>query len=137
MAVSGTLAIAAPAVANPLPTVTVTPIGGDKCNVKVGSSATGGMLCNALYDYSWHLWPDGRLELFIIGWDKAMWHIYQPSANNTSWSSWLSMNGGFTAGPYVLDNSPLRVGGLGLSPNQTKLYCKHHSGEWSANWYQC
>jgi hypothetical protein len=125
------------ALANPQPTVTITPIDGTRCNVKVGSSATGGMLCSNGYTRRLVVWPDGRWELFIIGWDRAMWHIYQPSATSTGWSSWQSMGGGFTVGPYVTNTAPLEVAGNGLAPNQSKYYCKQYSGGWTANWYEC
>ncbi len=32
---------------------------------------------------------DGRLELFAVGEDKALWHIWQTARNN-GWSSWTS-----------------------------------------------
>jgi hypothetical protein len=128
---------AATALANPEPVVTVTPLGSGRCNVKVGSSATGGMLCSSSYGYGLVQWNTGRWELFIIGWDRAMWHVYQPSATSTAWSSWQSMGGGFTAGPYIFDYAPLQVAGNGLAPNQSKYYCKHYSSGWSPNWYQC
>jgi len=35
---------------------------------------------------------DGRLEVFAIGPDKALWHIWQTAPNN-GWSSWSSLGG--------------------------------------------
>lgn len=35
---------------------------------------------------------DGRLEVFAIGPDKALWHIWQ-TAPNSGWSSWSSLGG--------------------------------------------
>ena len=35
---------------------------------------------------------DGRLEVFVRGTDKALWHIWQ-TAPNSGWSSWASLGG--------------------------------------------
>ncbi|MBD0367203.1 MAG: peptidase M4 family protein [Flavisolibacter sp.] len=37
---------------------------------------------------------DGRLELFCIGMDKALWHNYQLSPGADNWSGWKSLGGG-------------------------------------------
>jgi hypothetical protein len=38
---------------------------------------------------------DGRLEVFVIGSDKALYHIWQTAPNN-GWSGWASLGGNFT-----------------------------------------
>ncbi|MCR1973127.1 hypothetical protein NSA52_03145 [Clostridium sporogenes] len=35
---------------------------------------------------------DGRLEVFVIEKDNALWHIWQTAPNN-GWSNWASMGG--------------------------------------------
>ncbi len=35
---------------------------------------------------------DGRLEVFAIGSDGALWHTYQTQPNQTSWSGWASLD---------------------------------------------
>ena len=42
--------------------------------------------------------PEGRLELFIRGTDKAVWHKWRttgPAGKNVSWSDWVSLGGSF------------------------------------------
>lgn len=54
---------------------------------------------------------DGRLEVFVIANDGALWHTWQVQGNNNQWSEWASF--GFPP------NSPLR-GSLGRqNPNVT------------------
>ncbi|HEX8204929.1 MAG TPA: hypothetical protein VF587_02595, partial [Solirubrobacteraceae bacterium] len=48
--------------------------------------------------------PDGRLEVFGLGTDSILWHIWQTAPSN-GWSGWASMGGPRMAGkPIVLLN---------------------------------
>lgn len=51
---------------------------------------------------------DGRLEMFTLGSDGAIWRNAQASPN-CSWSGWTSMGGSFTAAPTVGVNSDGRL----------------------------
>jgi hypothetical protein len=44
---------------------------------------------------------DGRLEVFAIGTDHALWHNYQTRAASGPWSGWYSLGGYVTGGPTV------------------------------------
>lgn len=42
-------------------------------------------------------WNDGRVEVFALGPDKAIWHRYWDPATNF-WSAWVSLGGNFASG---------------------------------------
>lgn len=43
---------------------------------------------------------DGRLEVFALGTDHALWHIFQTYANGT-WSDWSFLGGAIMSNPAV------------------------------------
>jgi acylphosphatase len=51
---------------------------------------------------------DGRLELFGLGQDTALWHIWQTAPNN-GWSGWSSLGGRLTSDPAVANNQDGRL----------------------------
>jgi hypothetical protein len=54
---------------------------------------------------------DGRLELFLVGNDGALWHIWQTGWSN-GWSGWFShgsMGGGFLDSPAVAPSADDRL----------------------------
>jgi hypothetical protein len=44
---------------------------------------------------------DGRLEVFALGLDGALWHIWQDAAHAGPWSGWASLGG------YLMDDSAI------------------------------
>lgn len=42
-------------------------------------------------------WPDGHVEVFALGDDKAIWHKFW-NADTDAWSEWASMGGTFSTG---------------------------------------
>ncbi|WP_339367589.1 hypothetical protein [Photorhabdus luminescens] len=53
---------------------------------------------------------DGRLEIFGVSTDNAVWHNWQTVPNTeSSWSGWRSMNEGATSKPAVYINSDGRL----------------------------
>jgi hypothetical protein len=50
-----------------------------------GAPAEAGLVGSAALAFS----PDGRLELFVVGTDGALWHTWH-SALNDGWSQWVS-----------------------------------------------
>jgi hypothetical protein len=55
---------------------------------------------------------DGRLEVFVIGTDHAVWHNWQSAAGRGPWSGWSSLGGYAISGPSVFSrfNGSDRVG---------------------------
>nr|MCC8460292.1 hypothetical protein [Photorhabdus aegyptia] len=51
---------------------------------------------------------DGRLEVFVRGADKALWHIWQ-TAPNSGWSDWHSLGLTITSNPAVYANADGRL----------------------------
>lgn len=51
---------------------------------------------------------DGRLEVFVIGTDSAVWHNWQVSAGG-AWSGWASLGGIVTSQPVVYSNFDSRL----------------------------
>lgn len=106
-----------------------------KCWITRGDY-TGGRMCGSTFYVAEYQWPDGRLETFIVGWDRAIYHIWQASPVDTRWSGWESLGGGFIAGPHLEAVGNLTVWGGGLPPNTGVPYCKQYTpGGWSPNWY--
>jgi len=52
---------------------------------------------------------DGRLEVFGLGTDKALWHIWQTAPHSRPWSPWASLGGVLTSEPAAVDNSDGRL----------------------------
>jgi hypothetical protein len=48
--------------------------------------------------------PDGHLEVFAIGSDNSLWHIWQKGANNIEWTEWVPL-GGFVKQITVAPNA--------------------------------
>ncbi len=51
---------------------------------------------------------DGRLEVFGLGLDTALWHIWQTKPNN-GWSGWASLSGRITSDPAIANNADGRL----------------------------
>ena len=78
---------------------------------------------------------DGRLEVFAVGTDHAIWHNWQTDFNSYgdgNWSGWYSLGGYVTAGPivssYLSNSKVISVGARGLNGdfwqiNQTQSNC--------------
>jgi hypothetical protein len=77
---------------------------------------------------------DGRLEVFAVGGDRAVWHNWQESPHAGPWSGWGSLGGIVTSDPVTVDNSD---GRLELFARGTDNALWHnwqqaaHSGPWS------
>ena len=52
---------------------------------------------------------DGRIEVFGVGTDNAMYHNWQTAAHSGPWSGWASLGGGVTSDPAVFVNSDGRM----------------------------
>jgi hypothetical protein len=78
---------------------------------------------------------NGRLEVFGVGTDKAMFDIWQTTAGG-GWSGWQTMGGGFNGPPTVGYTSygGIIVYGAGLD---NQLYRRHQTQPnccWSSGW---
>jgi acylphosphatase len=51
---------------------------------------------------------DGRIEVFALGADNALWHIWQ-TAPNSGWSGWASLGGGITSTPAIVRTADGRL----------------------------
>jgi hypothetical protein len=61
-----------------------------------GSASLGGCVRNtAAFGIDVGRNQDGRLEVFAVGTDNAVWHDYQTKAGSGPWSGWFSLGGGF------------------------------------------
>ena len=52
---------------------------------------------------------DGRLEVFAIGADGAMWHNYQTTPSGPAWKGWISLGGSFQHDPSPAINLDGRI----------------------------
>jgi hypothetical protein len=78
---------------------------------------------------------DGRLELFGVGTDFALWHIWQTVPGAGPWSSWSSLSGVITSNPAVAVNKDgrLEVFGRGTDGALWHIWqTAPHAGPWSA-----
>ena len=77
---------------------------------------------------------DGRLEVFGVGGDRAVWHKWQTAPHAGPWSGWASLGGVVTSDPVSVDNSD---GRLELFARGTDNALWHmwqtapHAGPWS------
>ncbi len=52
---------------------------------------------------------DGRLEVFGVGGNRAVWHNWQENPHAGPWSGWASLGGVVTSDPVTVDNSDGRL----------------------------
>jgi acylphosphatase len=77
---------------------------------------------------------DGRLEVFGVGGNRAVWHNWQKNPHAGPWSGWASLGGVVTSDPVTVDNSD---GRLELFARGTDNALWHnwqtapHAGPWS------
>lgn len=64
------------------------------------SLGNGGVMTNAAVGVN----TDGRLEVFTIHTDNAIWHDWQLSPGSDSWSGWYSLGGSFVG--FYRDSPP-------------------------------
>jgi len=77
---------------------------------------------------------DGRLEVFGIGTDNALWHTWQAAPHSGPWSGWASLGGVITSDPAVFDNSDGRLEVFARGTDNALWHIWQtapHSGPWS------
>ena len=83
---------------------------------------------------------DGRLQVFMVGTDNAMYYKTQSSPNSNTWSSsWTSLGGGVKAdtSPAVARNSDGRLQVFAVGTNnqlQYRAQTAAGSNTWSSSW---
>jgi len=78
---------------------------------------------------------DGRLEVFGIGNNQALYHIWQTAPHAGPWSSWSSLSGILTGEPMVIDNSDGRLEVFARGTDDTLYHIYQtvpHAGPWSS-----
>ena len=84
---------------------------------------------------------DGRLEVFMVGLDNQLWHMWQTSKNNSSqWSdSWVPLGGPLLGDPVIAQNADGRLEVFKVDANDNYLYHRwqtapNSSSQWSDGW---
>ena len=78
---------------------------------------------------------DGRLEIFGIGTDDALWHIWQTAPHAGPWSAWSSLGGGVTSETALAVNSDGRLEAFARRRDGALWHIWQtapHAGPWSA-----
>ena len=78
---------------------------------------------------------DGRLEVFGIGTDRALWHLWQTAPHAGPWSSWASLSGVVISYPAVALNSDGRLEVFARGTDNALWHIWQtapHAGPWSA-----
>jgi hypothetical protein len=130
-----------------IPTITWSPQNtvtdcGQHCNV-VSNSATSGQVDLNYEQFAAALTrvadvacnSDGRLEVFGVGTDNALWHNWQQAPHAGPWSGWASLGGVITSDPSVFLNSDgrLEVFARGTDDALWHIWQQApHAGPWSA-----
>jgi hypothetical protein len=78
---------------------------------------------------------DGRMEVFVRGRDRAVWHIWQ-TAPNGPFADWHSLGGGFNGDPTIGTNSDGRMElfGRGLDNALWHMWQTAPSGPFTGSW---
>jgi len=87
-----------------------------------GWASLGGCLIDWGIDVGYN--ADGRLEVFAIGTDYAMWHMWQTVPSSGPWTGWYTMGGTTRSGPTI-------VGG---DFDRLDVYAVGVDGRWWRNW---
>jgi acylphosphatase len=78
---------------------------------------------------------DGRIEMFGVGTDNALWHIWQTVPHAGPWSAWASLGGVLTSEPAVALNSDGRLEVFVRGTDNALWHTWQtipHAGPWSA-----
>ncbi len=78
---------------------------------------------------------DGRLEMFGVGTDNALWHIWQTVPHGGPWSAWSSLGGVITSQPAVALNTDGRLEVFARGTDNALWHIWQtvpHGGPWSA-----
>ncbi len=79
---------------------------------------------------------DGRLEVFIVGQNKQLYHRYQ-TASKADWNSeWLSLGGSWDGNPTVISNADGRLEVFIVGQNK-QLYHRYQTAsgnDWNSEW---
>ncbi|MFJ9648894.1 hypothetical protein ACWEPM_33810 [Streptomyces sp. NPDC004244] len=94
------------------------------------SGLGGDYICE--YGESWHTYPNGQRQVFIIGTDFAIWTRWNDS--NGNWSGWESMGGRAASGVRVEGNKTWNPTISHVGTDGDRWY-RHrlNSGSWT-NW---
>jgi acylphosphatase len=77
---------------------------------------------------------DGRLEMFVVGTDNAVWHNSQTVPHDMPWSGWASLGGVVTSEPAVALNTDGRLEVFARGTDNAVWHnwqTAPHSGPWS------
>ncbi len=77
---------------------------------------------------------DGRLEVFGVGSNNAIWHNWQTAAHSGPWSGWASLGGVVTSEPCVYVNSDGRLEVFARGTDNALWHnwqTEPHAGPWS------
>ncbi|MEJ3750698.1 hypothetical protein WEI85_46520 [Actinomycetes bacterium KLBMP 9797] len=123
----------APATASAAP-----PAGDDARAAAAACSITRGLYTGAYLCETTTLrtftWVDGRQEVFVIGTDNQVWHIWQRYSGDLFWSGWYSL-GGYAILGVGLWNSAPTIAVIGGFDNLR--YCNGWTGLSWTGWYRC
>jgi acylphosphatase len=78
---------------------------------------------------------DGRLEVFGVGTNNALWHIWQTAPHAGPWSAWASLSGVLTGEPSSIDNSDGRLEVFARGTDNALWHIWQtapHTGPWSS-----
>jgi hypothetical protein len=81
-----------------------------------------------------------HVEVFGVGKDLAMWHIWQTNPGRGPWSGWASLGGAFRGGPFLASVDTSREVAIVAPWFFGGDACDHQehpaSGPWTG-WYRC
>lgn len=73
-------------------------------------------------------WAEGRLDVFVIGTDNAMW---QKSYEGNAWSGWSSLGGRFTSDPSAVSWDTGRIDVFGRGGDNALWHAAYSNGAWT------
>jgi hypothetical protein len=76
---------------------------------------------------------DGRLEVFVRGFDSALWHRWQAAPGGPTWSAWTSLGGILTSDPVVARNADGRLE-VFIRGNDAALWHISQTGPSATTW---
>jgi hypothetical protein len=67
---------------------------------------------------------DGRLEVFVIGPQNALYHKWQTSPGSSTWTAWTSLGGSISGSPAVIQNQDGRLEAFVVGESNNALFHK-------------
>ena len=100
------------------------------CAYTVGAY-TGYYICGT--DIIWFQHTNGIWEVFVVGTNRAVWHIWQRYLNDSVWTGWRSLGGVANDGVWLWNYTPT----IYVLGTDNRYWCNRWGAAAWSGWFHC